>query len=440
MIRTSTPQRANLFSRTALGLALALGAVAGGVLLSTPALAAKEKGGAPKLSLSKGFTAVAAPAQKTIDGLGEGDAAAGAQAKAELEQVFGAIESEDDRFMAGSLAVNLGGKLKDPALQRRGLEAMLQSGKVEQQNIGRFNFFVGQIAYQQKDYATAIAALQKAISAGFRDNDADALLAEAYFANNQAAQGLTVLQQAIAQKASSGSAAPAGWYRRGLGAAYKANMPDKAAEFGAGLVRNHPTAENWAGAITVLREVGKFGSQETLDLMRLMGRTNSYAEERDYVEYIQAADPRRLPGEVVKIIDAGVSSGKLKTSDTFVSDARAQASGRVAQDKASLASYERDARAASATEATITGAADALLSYGEAAKAEELYQIALGKPGVDTQRVLTRLGIAQADQGKFDAAQQTFAKVTGPRKPIAMLWSAYAAGKAVPATAASPAS
>ena len=67
---------------------------------------------------------------------------------------------------------------------------------------------------------------------------------------------------------------------------------------------------------------------------------------------------------------------------------------------------------------------------GEAAKAADLYQIALGKPGVDTAQVLTRLGIAQVDSGNYAGAQATFAKVSGARKPIAELWSAYAAQKA----------
>ena len=64
--------------------------------------------------------------------------------------------------------------------------------------------------------------------------------------------------------------------------------------------------------------------------------------------------------------------------------------------------------------------------------AEQFYTLALAKPGVDTGRVLTRLGIAQADQGKYAEAQATFAKVQGPRQPIAQLWALYAAqgGKA----------
>ena len=65
----------------------------------------------------------------------------------------------------------------------------------------------------------------------------------------------------------------------------------------------------------------------------------------------------------------------------------------------------------------------------------------MGKPGVDQNRVLTRLGIAQIDQGKAAEAQATFAKVQGARAPVAKLWSAYAASKsgAAAAPAAAPA-
>ena len=188
-----------------------------------------------------------------------------------------------------------------------------------------------------------------------------------------------------------------------------------------------------------MRELANYGGQDTLDLMRLMGRANSYAETRDYIEYIEAADPRRLPGETLDVIAAGVASGKLRASDTFVADMKAQASGRLAADKASLPGYEADARKASATETTISGAADALLSYGKAAQAEELYKLALAKTGVDANRTLTRLGIAQFDQGKYADAQASFAKVTGPRTALARLWGGYAASKANPLAAAATA-
>jgi hypothetical protein len=106
------------------------------------------------------------------------------------------------------------------------------------------------------------------------------------------------------------------------------------------------------------------------------------------------------------------------------------ATGRLAADRASLPTLERDGRAANASAVTATGAADAFLSYGEAAKAEVLYTMALNKPGAEKDRILTRLGIAQLDQGKHAEAQASFGKVTGARRNIAQLWALYAAQKA----------
>jgi len=77
-------------------------------------------------------------------------------------------------------------------------------------------------------------------------------------------------------------------------------------------------------------------------------------------------------------------------------------------------------------------AADTFLSYGDAAKADELYTLALSKGGIDADkdRALTRLGMAQVEEGKYADAKATLAKVGGVRVPIAQLWTVYADQKA----------
>ena len=452
MIHSSRPLHAGLVSRVAMGAALALGVAAGGASFAVPAAVAKEK--APALKLTPEFSKVAAPLQEALNKAkdrsdvkaAKGDPQALATAlqpeKQQLDQAFAAVGNDDDRLVAGQFAVTLGGIAQDPTLQRRGIDAMLQSGKAPATEVPKLQFYAGQLAYQAKDYAAARTALKQAIDGGYSDDNAQVLLAEAYMADNQTQQGLTMLQQAIDQKEQSGTAAPETWYRRGLSAAYKAKAAGPAGKFAAGLVENYPTQQNWGIAITIIREISGIPAQDMVDLLRLMGRTNSYAEARDYLEYIQAADPRRLPGEVVKIVDAGIASGKLNASDPTVADARKEASSRIASDKASLPKLESDAKASSASAITTLAAGDAFLSYGEAAKADELYTLALTKPGVEQARALTRLGIAQVDEGKYADAKATFAKITtGPRKPIADLWGAYAASKAkgAAAPAAAPA-
>lgn len=424
-----------IISSSALALALATGTLVGGAV---PAAAAEK---APKQeSVSPAFAKAAGPFQKALNDAKTKPAvvaakgnpaalgAALAAEKAQIEPTLAAATTPYDKYVAGSLVLNLGQLSEDPAILRRGLAAMIDSGKAP--NAPQLQFFLGQTAMQLKDDAAAQAAFQAAIAAGYRDNDVEASLAQSYISGGKLAEGLATLRKAVETKQAAGAAAPQSWYRVGLGTAYKAKQLDQAQYFSLGLAQYYPAKENWASAIAILRDIGRYQPQEALDLMRLMLRTNSFMEGRDYIDFVQTADARRFPGEVIQVIDAGVASGKLKASDTFVNEAKTIATGRVAADKASLPQLERDARAPGAAVATVAAAADTFLSYGDSAKAAEFYTLALSKPGGDAARLNTRLGIAQVDKGDYAGAQASFAKVDGPRKPLAQLWSIYAAQKA----------
>lgn len=458
--------RSKLIGRSALGLALALGVAAGTLTAPTAALAKEKAPAAPKISPSKAFipayqaaAGALEKASKNPDIAAARTAATSAESayraaqgkdaraqaktqwdaalatlgnsitaeKAAIDQAYAVATVPDDKYLAGQLALNLGNVGLDKLLQRRGLQSMVDSGKLPATDTGKFNFYIGGISFDLKDYATARTALAAAIASGYSENNVEGLLADAYIADNQPAEGLKIL---LASAEKSGAATSEDLLRHGIVVAYKTNAFDYASNFGARLAAAYPNQTNWALSIAVLRDLGKYQSQDLIDLMRLMDRTKSFSEERDYVEYIQAADPRRLPGEVLKVIGAGLAAGKLNASDPFVADAKANASGRIAADKASFVGLERDARAAAGNAATAMAAGDTFLSYDMPAKAVEMYTIALAKPGVDAPRVLTRLGIAQTDAGLLPEAQATFAKVDGARKPIAQLWSAYASAKA----------
>lgn len=440
MILGNKPKLGKTISRSAMGVALAFGMIAGSVMLSEPALAQKkQKGGSAKLTPA--FQQAAAPLQQAIEAAktradvvaAKGNPAALATAlaneKGMLDQAAGVAQTPDDKLVLGQLTYQLGAVAEDGALQRKGLSGMVDSGALNPADAPKLQVALGQAAASQKDYAGAAAAYKAAIDAGYTDNDIEALLAEAYIKGNQIPQGLATLKQAMARKQAAGQPIPASWYRVGLNAAFYGKQLNEAVELSRGLVQVEPTTQNWAAAITVTRDVGNFPAQDKLDLMRLMDRTKSYTEERDYVSYIEAADARRLPNEALKVINAGLASGKLR-QDQFITEQKGIASGKLASDRASLPAQEKTARSGSADAATVVGIADAFLSYDQPAKAEELYTLALSKPGVDTARATTRLGIAQVDQGKYAEAQQTFAKVTGPRQAIAGLWGVYAQQKA----------
>ena len=182
---------------------------------------------------------------------------------------------------------------------------------------GHLNAPFGGISFDMKDFAAARTAFTAAIAGGYGENDIDYLLAEANLSDNMIPEGMRLLQVAIDKK---GAAAPEDWLRRGMVVSYKSKSADYSNTFGTRLVSLYPSTENWSLVIAVLRDLANFQSQESIDLLRLMERTKSFSEARDYVEYIQAADPRRLPGEVIKILDEGLAAGKLDPKDVFVSD------------------------------------------------------------------------------------------------------------------------
>lgn len=429
--------------RIAMAAVLATGLATGAAGMGATAAHAKEekvKAG----SYSKEFITAAGPVQKVLadataaKAKGTSDADLKATlggATAQLEAAEAAVKNPTDRLAAGQFAVQLGGYIGDNRMRERGIKNMLDSGLVEPARVSEFNFYLGNFAYANQEWPLAIEALGKAVQANYKEDAAAEMLADAYTQQGNPAGGLEALKGAVAARKAAGAAVPESWYKRANLIAYKAKLGPQAIDWSTMLVESDPTPFNWLGAGQLVREFGNFGKEESLDLGRLFLRTGALENEprfveREYVDYIQNADPRRLPGEVVKVAEAGVAKGVLKMSDTFVSDALSQARGRIAADKASLPALEKDARAA-ADGRGAQATADAWLSYGDAAKAVEFYKLALSKGGaIDKDRSLTRLGIAQTDLGQYADAKATFQQVGGARAPLARLWAVYADKKA----------
>ena len=441
-------------------VAMAMAMVGGMAVSATPVLAApKEK--PAKISFSKEFAAAAADLDKAVGAAStnatvsaatakasaattpEAKAAAGAEvdaalggAKAKLAAAAAVATTPGDKIKLGELTRNVGVLMADSKMQHQGLVQMLDSGATAPDSVGQIRYLAGVTAYQSGDYVGAANYLKQAKDGGYTDKEGmiDRVLADAYKRSGNTAAALGVATQEIAAARAAGTKPSEIALRSALQAAYDAKQVNEATSLAVDLARDYPTSKSWASSIAVVRALAGLQGQDNLDLMRLMSRTGSMDNKRDYLEYIENADPRRLPGETLKIMDQGVASGQLTSGE--VAEYRQVASGRLAADKASLVSLERDARNGSASAATVTGAADAFLSYGEPAKAEELYKAALAKSGVDKDRAMTRLGIAQVDQGKFAEAKQSFSQVGGTRGPVAKLWSAYADSKSAPSAPA----
>ncbi|MFN4114529.1 MAG: hypothetical protein ACK4GD_11360 [Sphingomonadaceae bacterium] len=428
----------------ALALALLCGSAVTLTALASPASAQRNKkeDRAGKPNYSKGFIA-AYQAAEALTKAGDN-----AGAKAQIPTVVAAIENDDDRNVAGGLLLNVGIATNDTALQLQGVEMMLASGKVEAARLGTFNYTAYQLASQNGNHAAARTYLDRAIDlqhtfeARMSDgstrtlgpDDMRLMYAETYFDQDKYAEGLAYMNQQVEDRTAAGGAVPRDWIARSLGVAYNNDQSDAALSFSKLFVKHFPSDLSWGDAIAIQRNLIDYDPQQSLDILRLAARTNALRDTRSYVDYIDAADARRLPGEVKRVIENGIAAGKLTSGDVYVAEASGIANARIAADRADLPALERDAKAANATAATASGAGDAFLSYQDYARAEAMYQIAAGKPGADMSRVMLRLGIAQVGLGKMDEALASFAKVDGSRRHIADLWEIHARQAATPAS------
>lgn len=423
MIFTRLSKTSRPSSAIAMALVLAATGALGVTAMEQPAHAAKKdkekKSGSQDYSDS--FKAAYGPlAEQT-----KGNSADWASLAGQVPALVASIQTDDDRFAGGQFIYTVGTKSQNEALMLQGAELMLASGKVPAENQSQYNMMAGQLAYKAKDWAKARTYLMKAVELGYSDSSPQGLIAKSYFAEDKNAEGLAYLKQAIEAQEASGAGADPQWAKRGLSIAYNNKLQPQTSDFALMFLKSDPSVTNWGEVIAINAYGGGYDNPEILDLMRLAMDVGAMRDERMYADYIDAADYRRLPGEVVMVIDKGISSGKIAPNESYAADIRSQAETRAKADRAELAGILRNAANSSDAKSVITGA-DVALSYGDYATAETLYNKAKDMPGADTGLALTRLGIAQLKQGKTADAKASFDAVQGKRQQIARLWSTYA--------------
>jgi tetratricopeptide (TPR) repeat protein len=351
--------------------------------------------------------------------------------KPQLLSLAAVLTTNDEKYAGGNMIFNGGIKLQDRPLQLQGMQTMLSSGMVPAENVGRFNFIAYQISNQLGDQPTARTHLQAAIDNNFTTDTISAsslrvAMMESFFSGGEYDAGFAYLRDAISTQKAQGLSVDESWYRRGITVSYENEITPTVYEIAVMWLSDYPSETNWRDAVNIARNLNDFQPAEMLDLFRLSRSAGALSEASDYDYYVEVADARRLPSEVKAVIEEGKAAGVITDSNLFIAEALGIANTRIDADRADLPALERDASAPDAGLRTVVAAGDAFLSYGEYAKAAMFYERSLTMPEVKVDEELTRLGIAQIGAGDFVAARENLGRVSGTRKPIAMLWAAYA--------------
>jgi tetratricopeptide (TPR) repeat protein len=407
-----------LSSTVALAVALALGATA---ISGSPAFAAKEKaekpGKAPAAKLSPGFQKLAPAIQKAMQAK---DYAAAGTAITAAEP---AASAPDDKYFLGAMKLQLAQASKNIAGMRTGINEMISSGSSLATNMAELQLNSGKLAYELQDYKDAGTRFAEADRLGSKDINRLVLAAEAAFKLGRFPDTISFLDRAVAEQKASGQVAPENWYRRALSVSLnKTKNPADIAKWSRNMVAAYPTKENWRDALVIYRDSTKLDGQLQLDVYRLMRNASALAGERDFYEYAALATERALPGEAKAVIEEGYASGAVSRTSVPVRERLAEATAKLAADRASVTADEKRAPgAADGKLAANTGGA--YLAYGDNAKALELFKLAQKKGGIDADAVNTRMGIALARSGMKAEARKAFEAVAaGQRKDIAQYW------------------
>lgn len=337
------------------------------------------------------------------------------------------VETKEDRYFLGQLQLKAALAAKDEAQIAAASEVILNSGMANAEMIRVLRINKAKSRYQAKDYAGAQTELQALLAADPNNSDALLLLAESYEGGGNSQQALATFQKAIASRQASGQPVPAEWRKRAVAIAYNRKLPTLPAVV-VDWIRSSPTSDNVRDAARIVGDSSGLSDADQIDLFRLQRAAGALKGESDYYRYANTALTKGFPGEAKTVLDQGFASNAINKSRPVFTSVYTSASSKVAADKASLGTTERNGLAAStARQALVAG--DVFLGYGDYAKAAALYRAALTKSGADTSLINLRLGQALALSGDKAGAATAFGAVSGPQQSTAQLWAAWTAAR-----------
>lgn len=338
-----------------------------------------------------------------------------------------AVQTKEDRYMLGQLQLKAALAAKDDAQISAASDVILNSGMATPEQIRVLRISKAKARYQAKDYAGATTELQALVAADPSNTEALVLLGEAYESSGNSQQAIATFQKAIAAQQAAGQPVPAEWRKRMVAIAYNRKLPNLSAVV-VDWVKASPTSDNFRDAARIVGDSSGLSDADQIDLFRLQHAARALKGESDYYRYANTALIKGFPGEAKTVLDQGFASNAINKSRPVFTSVYTSASSKVAADRASLGTTEKNGlAAATARQALVAG--DVFLGYGDYAKAAALYRAALTKSGADSNIINLRLGQALALSGDKAGAATAFGAVSGPQQTTAQLWAAWAASR-----------
>jgi hypothetical protein len=221
--------------------------------------------------------------------------------------------TSEERFIVEEMRASVAQQSGDTATAARTFASLLASGKVPpSEQLKLIQAEVG-IAYQQKNYPSAISWLQRYFKAGGNAPEMRDLLISAYYQNNDFADAAKLESQVIAAELRARQVPKE--VQLQLLARCQDNLHDSAGfqNTMVQLVTYYPKPDYWANLVHNVEVSPGFSDRLTLDLDRLKLALGTITSANDYMEMAELALQGPLPGEAKAILDQGFTAGVLGT-------------------------------------------------------------------------------------------------------------------------------
>jgi len=420
------------FNRTGFVLLLA----SSGLALATPALAqygatapkpqtATPKGEQPAAQESSGYkpTISNAARKEIVDLQTAVNAKDAANIPAKAAAALAKAKTKDDKYVIGKLQLKAAVDASDTNAMTQAIETIISSGAAPDSEQISLYTNLGKLEYNAKAYDKASSALEQVLQRDPANVDAIVTLAETRNAQGRAAEGVGLIQKAIAAKVAAGQKPDENWYKRAVKLSFDAKMPT-APDIAREWVEAYPTSKNWRDAIRIYQQTSQLDDAALLDTMRLARVTGALQGENDYFRYTNTLVTKGFPGEAKAVLDQAFAAKLIDKSRATFSQLYSVASGRSEGDHASLAASASAAKsAADAKKAMVTG--EAYYGYGDFQQAADLFRTALSKSGADKDLANLRLGMALTQAGDKAGAEAALKATGGAQSETAKLWLTY---------------
>ncbi|MDA5194752.1 tetratricopeptide repeat protein [Govanella unica] len=406
---------------------LAFACVAGGlastvVFAPTAAHAAKEQKVGQK---------VGKPLKEAQEAAQKGDFKSALVKVKEADAVSGktAYEQQTVNEFLGYVAINL----KDYATAAKAFEATVTSGQLDAAQVPARLKAVTQLNYQIKNYDKAKQFANRYLKEVGPDTEIQLMLAQVAYIQQDYKTSGDMVRQVIRAADAAGKPVKKEWLELDMSSAYKLGNMDGVASSLKQLVTRYPSKEYWEQLLDLSMRKTGLSDKDNLDYYRLKRANGLIKDGSELVEMAQLAIQAGLPGEAKTVLEKGFADGQLggvnKERETrLLTMAKTQA----ATDQKSLAADEATAAKAATGEASVK-IGEAYSSYGMHDKAIAAINAGIAKGGLkNPEDAKLRLALAQLAAGKTADASKTLRDVkagTGNTSTIADLWRIYVGNK-----------